>query len=118
MNRAVFSSVKRKLAGVSCVTVTVTIKPMNFSYDARKASSNLRKHGVSFREAMTVFRDPLASDLPDDQHSIDENRFITVGTSGRQRLLFVVYTESDSVIRLIGARLATSTEKRQYEEAI
>jgi uncharacterized DUF497 family protein len=58
----------------------------------------------------------LASTLPDDQHSVDENRFITVGMSARHRILFVVYTETESGIRLIGARLAIATEVEQYEE--
>jgi uncharacterized DUF497 family protein len=89
---------------------------LRFDYDPKKASANLAKHGVSFNEAISVFSDPLASTLPDDQHSFDEERFITVGTSSRNRLLFVVYTEDVSGIRLIGARLATATEKRQYEE--
>jgi len=61
-----------------------------FEYDPAKAASNLAKHGVSFAEAMTVFADPLASTLPDDQHSEDELRFITVGLSARNRILFVV----------------------------
>jgi len=61
-----------------------------FEFDSAKAASNLKKHGVSFAEAMTVFEDPLASTLPDDQHSLDENRFITVGMSFKHRLLFVV----------------------------
>jgi uncharacterized DUF497 family protein len=88
-----------------------------FEFDAAKAASNLRKHGVSFAEAMTVFEDPLASTLPDDQHSLDENRFITVGMSFKHRLLFVVYTETTSGIRLIGARPATAAEVEQYEES-
>ena len=79
--------------------------------------SNLKKHGVSFAEAMTVFEDPLASTLPDDQHSLEENRFITVGMSFKHRLLFVVYTETTSGIRLIGARPATAAEVEQYEES-
>lgn len=87
-----------------------------FEYDSKKATSNLKKHGVTFAEAMTIFEDPLASTLPDDQHSLDEPRFITVGTSSRQRLLFVVYTETEQAIRLIGARLATAAEREQYEE--
>ena len=87
-----------------------------FEYDPAKAASNLKKHGVSFAEAMTVFDDPLASTLPDDQHSLDESRYITLGMSGRQRILFVVYTETISGIRLIGARPATAVEIRQYEE--
>ena len=57
-----------------------------FEFDPAKAASNLKKHGVSFAEAMTVFEDPLASTLPDDQHSLDENRFITVGMSFKLRL--------------------------------
>jgi len=87
-----------------------------FEYDPRKAATNLKKHGVSFTEAMTVFDDPLSSTLPDDQHSEDEPRFITVGRSSRQRILFVVYTEAVSSTRLIGARAATAAEIRQYEE--
>ncbi|MEZ2348160.1 BrnT family toxin [Terriglobus sp. RCC_193] len=91
------------------------MQPLNFTYDPAKAKSNLRKHGVSFAEAETVFLDPLASTLPDDQHSIDEQRYITVGTSSQGRVLFVVYTETESTVR-IGARLATATERHQYEE--
>ncbi|AEU39093.1 BrnT family toxin [Granulicella mallensis] len=87
-----------------------------FEFDAAKAASNLEKHGVSFAEAMTVFDDALSSTLPDDQRSNDELRFITVGMSSRQRLLFVVYTDTVSSIRIIGARLATATERKQYEE--
>ena len=87
-----------------------------FEFDPNKAQSNLKKHGISFAEAMTVFDDPLASTLPDDQHSIEEDRFITVGLSSRHRVLFVVYTDTISGIRLIGARTATAAETRQYEE--
>ena len=87
-----------------------------FEFDPAKAAANLKKHGVSFGEAMTVFDDPLASTLPDDQHSEDENRFITVGESSRHRILFVVYTDSISGIRLIGARTASAAEIKQYEE--
>jgi uncharacterized DUF497 family protein len=90
--------------------------PVAFEYDPRKAASNLKKHGVSFPEAMTVFDDPLSSTLPDDQHSYEESRWIVVGKSIRQRILFVVYTETNSGIRLIGARAATAAEIRQYEE--
>ena len=66
---------------------------------------------------MTAFDDPLASTLPDDQHSLDESRYITLGMSSRQRILFVVYTETASGIRLIGARTATAVEVEQYEES-
>jgi uncharacterized DUF497 family protein len=88
----------------------------NFDYDPRKAATNFRKHRVGFAEAMTVFDDTLSSVLPDDQHSEDEVRWIIVGRSARQRILFVVYTELGSTIRLIGARRADSRERRQYEE--
>jgi hypothetical protein len=61
-----------------------------YEFDRPKAAANLYKHGVSFEEAITVFSDPLASTLPDDQHSEDEQRFITVGISSANRVLFVV----------------------------
>jgi uncharacterized protein len=89
---------------------------MNFVYDPRKAAANLRKHKVSFDEAITVFADPLRAVAPDDQHSWNEERLITVGQSTRGRILFIVYTETDSTVRLIGARVATATERDQYEE--
>ncbi len=89
---------------------------MKFTYDPRKAASNLRKHRVSFDEAITVFADPLRAQWPDEEHSFEEGRFITLGQSTRQRILFVVYTESDSTVRLIGARVATANERHLYEE--
>ena len=88
----------------------------SFEFDPRKAAANLRKHRVSFDEAITVFADPLRSTVRDDEHSPDEQRFITLGQSTRERILFVVYTETDSSVRLIGARVATATERKQYEE--
>ncbi len=88
----------------------------SFEFDPAKAASNLKKQGVSFHEAATVFDDPLSSTLPDDQHSEGEDRFITVGMSVQQRLLFVVYTERDFRIRLIGARPVTAAEREQYEQ--
>jgi uncharacterized DUF497 family protein len=91
---------------------------LSFEFDPRKAVSNLKKHGISFSEAMTVFDDPLSSTLPDDTHSGDELRFMMVGRSSRQRILFVVYTETTSGTRLIGARAASAAEVKQYEEGI
>ncbi len=90
---------------------------LHFEFDPAKAASNRKKHGVSFDEAVTVFNDPLSSTLPDDQHSEDEARFIIVGRSSKQRLLFVVYTETGTRIRLIGARLVTAAEREQYEQS-
>ncbi len=89
---------------------------MNFEFDPRKAAINLRKHRVSFEEAITVFNDPFRSVVSDTLHSDDEQRFLTVGQSTRGRILFIVYTETDSTVRPIGARVATATERKQYEE--
>ena len=87
-----------------------------FEFNPAKAASSLSKHGVSFAEAMTVFDDPLAQTFPDDLHSEDEDRPITLGLSSRQRLLFVSHLESDDGIRLIGARPADNAEREAYEE--
>jgi uncharacterized DUF497 family protein len=87
-----------------------------FEWDSQKAEINLRKHGVSFEEARTVFTDPLAISLPDPDHSDDEERFIDIGTSDDQRVLVVGYTERGQHIRLIHARRATPGERKRYEE--
>jgi uncharacterized DUF497 family protein len=85
-----------------------------FTWDEGKAASNLGKHGVSFVEAATVFVDRLALFTED---AIDPGRAILLGMSERQRLVLVVHAEiADSVIRIISARLATSHERRRYEE--
>ena len=89
---------------------------LSFKFDPAKAASNLKRHGVSFREAMTVFDDPLAQTFPDELHSEDEDRSITLGLSSRHRLLFVSHREAESHIRLIGARRASRAEKTIYEE--
>ena len=87
---------------------------MDFSWDGRKAASNLKKHGVSFEEAMTVFADPLALAIED---ALQPARTLLLGVSNRQRLLLVVHIELDeSSIRIISARRATSHERRRYEE--
>jgi len=87
-----------------------------FEWDDEKAKRNLKKHRVSFEEASTVFADPLALTIGDPLHSEEEDRFITLGESRRQRLLVVVFTERGNKIRLISARLATRRERRDYEE--
>jgi len=90
---------------------------MRFTWDPVKAASNLRKHGVSFEEALTVFGDPLAR-IHDDPHPSErEGREIIVGHSTRGRLLLVSFTERSGVIRLISARRATRHERKDYEEA-
>ncbi len=89
---------------------------MRFSWDAKKAAANLKKHGVSFEEASTVFRDVLSVTGSDPDHSIWEYRFVTFGISSQNRLLVVAHTEEGDNIRIISARLATRQERRIYEE--
>lgn len=86
-----------------------------FEWDPGKARANLRKHGVSFEEAATVFGDPLSLTIPDPVQATDEERFIIVGRSFRGRTLVVVHTERGDQIRIISARRATRHEREQYE---
>jgi uncharacterized DUF497 family protein len=86
-----------------------------FEWDDEKASENLTKHGVSFSEASTVFADPLSRTIIDPLHSEAEERFIVVGESGLQHALVVVHTYRGDVIRIISARRATSSERKDYE---
>jgi uncharacterized DUF497 family protein len=89
---------------------------VKFAWDPKKATSNLRKHGVSFHEATTALRDPLSTTGRDPDHSDEEERFITFGLSARQRLLVVGFAEREDTIRIITARLATKKERSIYEE--
>ncbi len=88
---------------------------MRFEWDERKAESNLLKHGVSFEEGRSVFRDTLSVILPDEDHSIDERRWQALGMSDRQRILVVCFGERGRAIRLTSARKATKREIKQYE---
>jgi hypothetical protein len=89
---------------------------VNFEWDPRKAAQNLRKHRVSFHEAATVFGDSLAITYHDPDHSISEQRFITVGVSNAGRFLIVAHADRNENVRIISARKATSGERRHYEE--
>lgn len=90
---------------------------MQFEWDPKKERANVRKHGVTFDEAMTIFFDPLAAIHDDPDHSIGEYREIVVGHSSRGRLLLVSFTErSDDVVRIINARPAEPDERRDYEK--
>lgn len=80
---------------------------MTFEWDAGKAKANLRKHGVSFEEAKTVFGDPLGRIADDLRHSHQEDRFVLLGFSEHQRLLAVMFAERGEAIRIISARRAT-----------
>jgi len=88
-----------------------------FKWDKRKADANAKKHGITFEEASTIFGDPLSATVHDSTHSIAEDRFITIGTSIDNRLLTVVHADLNDTIRIISAREATNTERRQYENA-
>ena len=87
-----------------------------FEWDPVKARENLRKHGVSFEEAQTVFDDEQALLLDDPDHSVGEQRFVLLGLSAPLRVVLVVhsYREDDAVIRIISARKATRSERAQY----
>ena len=91
---------------------------IEFEWDPAKARTNLRKHGVPFREAASVFRDPLGITILDLDHSEEEDRFITFGFSGGGRLLMVAHTDHGESIRIISARELTRREREAYEEEI
>ncbi|HVO26059.1 MAG TPA: BrnT family toxin [Candidatus Margulisiibacteriota bacterium] len=86
---------------------------MKYEWDPAKAKTNLRKHGVEFADAVTVFADPLAATRADDDP--DEERFVTLGLDASGQLLVVVYTWRGSDIRIVSARKATRRERREYE---
>lgn len=89
---------------------------MRFQWDPDKAERNLRRHGVSFEEASTVFGDPLAATRDDPDHSTEEMRFLTMGYSSAQRLLVVSHSDrQEDEARIISAREPTPKERRQYE---
>jgi uncharacterized DUF497 family protein len=87
-----------------------------FEWDAKKANGNLKKHGIAFEEALTVFADPLARIFDDPDHSEDEPRELIIGHSAQQRLLIVSFTDREPRTRIIGARQATAHERRNYEQ--
>ena len=94
-----------------------------FEWDPQKANRNLRKHGLSFDRATTIFRDPNLLSIPDEEHSEDEERWITMGMDDAGALLVVVHkfrvvTPDVSRIRVISARKATRQESKYYEEGI
>jgi len=92
------------------------MKP-DFDWDPQKAESNVRKHCVTFTEAGSVFDDPMFITLLDEEHSMDEERFITIGLSDKNRLVMIAHTERENRIRIISARKATNHEEKFYQEA-
>ena len=90
---------------------------LRFEWDPEKSRRNLSKHGVSIPECSTVFADPLSRTIPDPDHSVSEQRFVTLGVSHRMRILVVVHSEEErDRIRIISARLANQRERRRYEQ--
>jgi uncharacterized DUF497 family protein len=94
---------------------------IDFDWDPAKAASNAAKHGVTFEEAMTVFRDPLARSILDGDHGSGEERWVTLGETSAGNLLVVVHTWTDvdpdrSAARIISARRPSPNEARQYRE--
>jgi uncharacterized protein len=95
---------------------------IDFEWDVAKATSNAAKHGVTFQEAMTVFRDPLARSILDRDHGSDEDRWVTLGAASTGNLLVVVHTWTDvhpdlSTVRIISARWPTRREISEYRDA-
>ncbi len=88
---------------------------MQFSWDPNKDRLNQADHGVGFQEATTAFGDPLAVTVPDPNHSVGEERFVTIGQSNSVQLLVVCHTEQGDTIRIISARRATTHERKDYE---
>ncbi|WP_370470116.1 BrnT family toxin [Snodgrassella alvi] len=89
-----------------------------FEWNNDKAALNLKKHGVSFEEALTVFWDEHGLIISDPEHSENEDRFVLLGMSENLRVLVVIHCERGESIRLISARVATKRERKQYEESL
>ncbi len=89
-----------------------------FEWDPKKGKSNLGKHGVSFDEASTAFKDPLSLTIDDPLHSNDEDRTVLIGISYKNRILVVVHTERGDNIRIISARKAVKKERKYYESNV
>ena len=88
---------------------------MQFEWDPEKDKQNFRKHNVSFDEAVTVFYDPWSATFDDPDHSVGEQRLVTVGYSVRGRLIAVSHTERSRAVRIISARPATRHERKRHE---
>jgi len=84
----------------------------DFEWEDQKAAANIRKHGVSFEEASTIFADPCYIMRQDD---MDPDRFFAIGTSGVAHLLTVIHAERGQRVRIISARNATKSESKTYE---
>lgn len=93
---------------------------LKFEWDEKKNQLNIQKHGVSFQEAITVFKDENAVILTDDVHSENEERFLLIGLSHKFNILVVChcYRNNDTIIRIISARKAIKNERENYLEKL
>jgi uncharacterized DUF497 family protein len=110
-----------KVFFIECSEVVFYNYEVIFEWNENKAKSNLRKHKVDFAEAQTIFSDPFVVTFTDESHSLDEERFISIGVSTVNRVLLVVHTEivnsnNEISIRIISCRKATVLERKVYEE--
>lgn len=87
-----------------------------FEWSDSKARQNLKKHHVSFEEGTTIFHDPFVATMPDPDHSEEEERYISIGLSVKNRLLVVSHTERNNRTRIFSCRKPTGTERRMYEQ--
>jgi uncharacterized protein len=88
---------------------------MQFEWDREKEKANIKKHSISFDEAVTIFYDPLSATFDDPDHSKSEYRLITIGYTSHGRLLVVSHTDRGNAIRIISARFATAQERKRHE---
>jgi uncharacterized protein len=116
LHRLELTRILLKLAQLQLSLSGSSIGCVIFEWHPAKAAKNLSKHHVSFQEASTVFGDRLALTYVDPDHSIDEERFLTIGVSGTGRVLVVAHADRRDRIRIISARVATPSERRQYEQ--
>ncbi len=89
---------------------------MQFEWDPQKAAANVKRRRITFDEAASVLEDPLSTTYPDEAHSEEEMRFLSIGASQRGRVLVVAHTERNNTIRIISARRATRREREFYEQ--
>ncbi len=89
---------------------------LEFEWNIEKSRINEKKHGITFEEAISVFDDETAAFLHDSEHSFNEDRYLLIGYSKYNNLLFVSFTERDDRIRIISSRKATKNERKGYEE--
>jgi uncharacterized DUF497 family protein len=94
-----------------CGNGALNLGGVTFEWDARKATANFKKHGLTFEDASSVFFDPLAITYPDPDHSLDERREVTLGYTMKKDMVFVSHCERGERIRIIGARPATRIER-------